>query len=279
MTLAEADRKKLLPLLGELAGAVEDLLLSGLTTASEATRQMLHVAFQEASRLRLLRLSSTLRVANEELGRFTRNESDFLRKRLVFFLNRAWVLSHGLARALREKDEPQLARLLWSPGGTPVDRLEVVTLGVVKKVIRGTAVTFEFRLRTTAAAADLPAGQRLIWSCVFPLRPGMDIPPEGFLHLPQKQRFKAVDFLTVRVLTIDKSVVTLDEPAGRITLTDASRVASGDPFTGWNQFCSWSPAAASGSHPISLPRAPGPGSRVAGRGRPRRLAARGSRGA
>ena len=44
MTLAEADRKKLLPLLGELAGAVEGLLLSGLTTASEATRQLLTVA-------------------------------------------------------------------------------------------------------------------------------------------------------------------------------------------------------------------------------------------
>ena len=112
MNLAEADRKKLLPLLGELAGTVEDLVLSGLTTASEATRQALHVAFQEASRLRLLRLGSTLRVANEELGRFTRNEPDFSRKRLVFFLNRDWLLSHGLARALREHDDAQLSRLL-----------------------------------------------------------------------------------------------------------------------------------------------------------------------
>ena len=129
MNLAEADRKKLLPLLDELGVAVEDLLLSGLTTASEATRQMLHVAFQEASRLRLLRLGSTLRVANEELGRFTRNEPDFSRKRLAFFLNRTWLLSHGLARSLREKDEAGLAFLLRAPAVSDV--VEVARTGQV----------------------------------------------------------------------------------------------------------------------------------------------------
>src|SRR5262249_61433927 len=133
MNLAEADRKKLLPLLDELGGAVEDLLLSGLTTASEATRQMLNVAFQEASRLRLLRLGSTLRVANEELGRFTRNEPDFSRKRLAFFLHRTWLLSHGLAPALREEDETRLALLLPAPARTPVDRPGGGTLGAVQK--------------------------------------------------------------------------------------------------------------------------------------------------
>src|SRR5213592_2221603 len=112
MKLADADRRKLPALLDELARAVEELLLSGLTTASEATRQTLNVSFQEASRMRLLRLGSTLRVANEELGRFTRNEPDFSRKRMTFFLNRTWLLSHGLARALREKDEARLALLL-----------------------------------------------------------------------------------------------------------------------------------------------------------------------
>jgi hypothetical protein len=240
MNLAEADRNKLLPLLGELAAAVEDLLLSGLTTASEATRQMLNVAFQEASRLRLLRLGSTLRVANEELGRFTRNEPDFSRKRLSFFLNRTWLLSHGLARALREKDEAQLARLLRKPASTAVDRLEVVTLGVVKKVIRGAAVTFEFRLRS------LPAGRQLVWACVFPIQPGADIPAEGFLHLPHKQKFKAADFLAARVIVLEKAVVAQDESGGRITLTDASTVTLGEAFTDWHRFRSWDPAAALG---------------------------------
>jgi hypothetical protein len=237
VNLAEAERRKLLPLLGELAGAVEDLLLGGLTTASEATRQLLQVAFREASRLRLLRLGSTLRVANEELGRFTRNQADFSRQRLAFFLNRAWLLGHGLARALRDKDEAQLARLLWAPVGEPVDRLEVVTLGVVKKVIRGAAVTFEFRLRTVE-------GRRLVWACVFPVRPGADIPAEGFLHLPHKQRFKAADFLAGRVMVVQKAVVARDENGGRITLTDASTVTGGEAFTGWERFRSWDPAAA-----------------------------------
>src|SRR5262245_34037156 len=168
MKLADADRRKLPALLEELARAVEELLLSGLTTASEATRQTLGVSFQEASRLRLLRLGSTLRGANEELGRYTRNESGFSRKRLSFFLNRAWLLSHGLARALRDGDEQEFERLVWVPANEPVERLEVVTLGVGKKVSAGAFCAFEFRLRTVQAAGKIPAGQRLLWSCVFP---------------------------------------------------------------------------------------------------------------
>src|SRR5947208_1393387 len=126
MKLAEADRRKLPGLLEELARSVEELLLSGLTTASEATRQALHVSFQEASRMRLLRLGSTLRVAGEELGRFTRKEPEFSRKRLSFFLTRAWLLCRGLLRALRERDEPEFERLLWVPPNEPVERVEVV---------------------------------------------------------------------------------------------------------------------------------------------------------
>src|SRR5436305_13560288 len=115
MRLAQADARKLAPLLDELARAVEDLLLSGLTTASEATRRRLEVSFQEASRMRLLRLGSTLRQANEELGKFVAQKEGFSRRRLCFFLNRAWLLTHGLARALREADEKEFDRLLRTP--------------------------------------------------------------------------------------------------------------------------------------------------------------------
>src|SRR5262245_13865525 len=142
MKLAEADRKKLPNLLEQLRSAVEELLLSGLTTASDATRKILQIVFQEASRMRLLRLGSTLRAANDELGRFTRNESDFSRRRLIFFLNRAWLLSQGLARALSENDDAGLERLLWTPASVPVDRLDVVVLGVGKKVAAGAFVAF-----------------------------------------------------------------------------------------------------------------------------------------
>ncbi|HYT92351.1 MAG TPA: hypothetical protein VEL76_26795 [Gemmataceae bacterium] len=245
MKLADADRRKLPALLDELARAVEELLLSGLTTASEATRQTLNISFQEASRMRLLRLGSTLRVANEELGRFTRNEPEFSHKRLCFFLNRAWLLSHGLSRALRDGDEQEFERLLWVPASEPVERLEVVTLGVAKKVAVNAFVAFEFRLRTVAASGPIPAGQRLVWSCVFPLKPGMNIPAEAFLILPQKQQFAPSLFLERKVLVIEKAAVALDEfGGGRISLGEASKVSAGEPFTDWQRFQTWDPAAA-----------------------------------
>ena len=244
MKLAEADRKRLLPLLDQLGGAVEDLLLSGLTTASEATRQTLNVAFQEAARMRLLKLGSTLRVAGEELGRFTRNESDFSRQRLSFFLNRAWLLSQGLVRALRANDEAAFDRLLWVPADAPIDRLEVVTLGVVKKVIRGAACTFEFRLRLVQPAAGRPAGTALRWSCVFPVKPGTNIPAEAYLQLPQKQKFKAAEFLGGKVMTIQHAALALDDSGGRVNLGERSTVTTGDEFEDWKSLQSWDPKSA-----------------------------------
>jgi hypothetical protein len=245
MKLSQADRKKLLPVLDELAGSVEEMLLSGLTTASEATRRALGVTFQEASRLGLLRLGSTLRVANEELGRYTRNEADFSRKRLTFFLNRAWLLSRGLSRALREDDEAEFERLVWVPASNPVERLEVVTLGVAKRVAAGAFCAFEFRLRTVQPAGDLPAGQRLAWSCVFPIKPGVNIPAEGFLHLPHKQQFNANQFLEGRTMLIEQAAVALDgHGGGRISLGDQSKVTAGEPFADWGRFQTWDVAAA-----------------------------------
>jgi hypothetical protein len=247
--LADKQTQKLLPLLEQLAGAVEELLLTGLTTASEATRQTLGLAMQEASRMQLLRLASTLRIANEELGRFTRNAADFSRKRLMFFLNRAWLLARGLVRAIREGDQALYDRLLWTPPNVPVERLEVVTVGVGKKVAAGAFVAFDFRLRTTTAAkhpaGELPAGQRLAWSCIFPVKQGVELPPEGFLHLPQKQKFNASVFLDRKVLVLDKVAVAVDDfGGGRISLKDESRVAAGEPFTDWSRFAAWQPQSA-----------------------------------
>ena len=93
MLPAVKERPKLATVLGQLGGAVEELLLSGLTTASDATRQTLAAVLQEAARHRLLRLGSTLRTATEELGRFTSHDASFSRRRLTFFLGRAWLLS------------------------------------------------------------------------------------------------------------------------------------------------------------------------------------------
>lgn len=185
----EAERPKLASLLAQLGAAVEELLLSGLTTASEATRQTLAATMQEAARFRLLRLGSTLRAATEELARFTAHDPLFSRMRLTFFLSRAWLLSRGLAHALQSADAKEYDRLTWSPPMQPLPKVKVVCVGVAKKVAARAFVSFEFRFRALADAAPVKAGQRLAWSVVFPLKPGLEIPPEGFLHLPQKQKF------------------------------------------------------------------------------------------
>jgi len=245
MTLAAKDRHKLVPLLEDLAGAVEDLLLTGLTTASQATRQRIDVAFREASRLRLLRLGSTLRIAGEELGRYLRKDDAFSRHRLSFFLNRTWLLSKGLVRAIEQRDEAQLNDLLWVPANEPIERLEVVTLGVVKRVVQGAFVAFEFRLRALAEAGGVPAGAPVTWSCVFPVKPGVEIPPEGFLHLPQKQKFKARVFLEGTAIAIEQAAVATTERGGfRVSLLPGSTVTAGESFTEWDRFVPWDAGAA-----------------------------------
>src|SRR5262249_52312065 len=150
----------------ELIAVFEDFLRTGLLTASETTRQTLNVTFQEASRLRLLRLGSTLRLANDELGKLVRNDPDFSRSRFTFFLNRAWLLARGLLRALKANDDAAFDQLLWTPPSQPLDRIEVAVLGVAKKVVPRAFVAFDFRLRLVAPVKELPAGQRLAWSCV-----------------------------------------------------------------------------------------------------------------
>jgi hypothetical protein len=238
------ERPKLASLLAQLGTAVEELLLSGLTTASEATRQTLAAAMREAARFRLLRLGSTLRTANEELARFTAHDPLFARKRLTFFLGRAWLLSRGLAHALQSADEKEYDRLTWTPPGQPLPKVEVVCVGVAKKVATGAFVAFEFRFRALADAAAVTAGQRLVWSVVFPIKPGLNIPAEGFLHLPQKQKFTPSLFLDRKVVTIERAQIVADDSAGRLSLTEQSTVVPGIPFGEWERFLDWSPAAA-----------------------------------
>lgn len=236
MTLADADRRKLEPLLTELAASVEELLLSGLTTASATTRRMLDVSFQEASMMRLLRLGSTLRATNEELGKYLDQSDAFSRKRLCFFLTRCWLLSKGLARALHANDQAAFDRLLRTPTGKPIDRLEVVTLGVARKVVPGSFCAFDFRL------AGVHDTGRYVWSCVFPLQAKQDIPPEAFLHLAQKQGFKAQALLDGTTVVLDHVLLNPDD--GRLTLGPQSKVTPGAAFGDWRRFLAWSPRRA-----------------------------------
>jgi hypothetical protein len=245
MNLSPSDRRKLDGLLAELVKVIEDFLHNGLTTASETTRQTLSLTFQEASRMRLLRLGATLRQANDEMGRLVRNEADFSRSRFAFFLNRAWLLARGLLKALEDGDSAAFDRLLWTPPNKPIEKLEVVVLGVAKKVVPRTFVAFDFRLRLAGPAGPMPAGQRVSWSCVFPLKPDQEIPAEAFLHLPHKQKFTASQFLEGKTVVLEKVAVAIDHAGGaRLSLGDESTVRSGTPVDDYERYLSWDVARA-----------------------------------
>lgn len=247
MKLSQVDQKKLSPLLDELTKAIEDLLLTGLTTASESTRQTLNVSFQEASRLGLLRLGGTLRVTCEELSRYTKNSADFSRQRFAFFLNRAWLISRGLSIALKESDDAEFERLSWTPSSVPIHQLEVVCLGVSKKVVPNAFCAFDFRLRVLDSdSAEIQAGHKLIWSAVFPVKAESSVPAEGYLQLPQKQKFKAIDLIQGKKIKItDAAVSTERMGSGRLTMLEKTTVYKGEAFDDWQRFLgNWEPLAA-----------------------------------
>ncbi len=124
-------------LLAELRKGVEELLSAGMTAASKGTIERLDVCFKEASRLKLLRLGSTLRIANEEIARFASGSPLFSARRLSFFLGRAWLLATALDRAVVQGDEAALASLLATPKSEPLPELFAVVLGVAKRSCPG----------------------------------------------------------------------------------------------------------------------------------------------
>ncbi len=236
--------KQLLHLLDALCHSVEDILLTGMTTANKTTTDKLQTAFREASQMRLLRLGSTLKVAVEEIHRFKTNDASFSPKRLNFFLNRAWMISHGLKQALEKKDEKQWQTLMSTASGKAIERLEVVTIGVSKRVIKGAFCAFEFRLRSVGDQGDIPQGTALIWSVVFPLKRGTDIDPEAFLHLEQKHSFRPIDLLADKTHWFDNVMLMGEQAPFRITLTEQSKVTENSVFNDWQSFIKWDQAQA-----------------------------------
>jgi hypothetical protein len=234
------NEKRLVSLLDELGKAVEELLMAGLTAASKSTIERLDVSFKEASRMKLLRLGSTLRIANEEISRFTTGSTQFSARRLVFFLGRAWLLASAMRRAINASDQEALNRLLVTPPAEPVERLTVVTLGVSKRVVRGAFASFDFRLRAIGDAGPIADREPLIWSCVFPLRKDLDLPTEAFLHLPQKQKFKPSILLEKKFIEVTKCAVS-PQPGGaaRLVLGEASTLTAGAEFDDWGSLFGW----------------------------------------
>lgn len=236
------DRQALMPVLDELARTVEGLIGSGLTTASAATKQKLDASFKEASRMKLLRLATSLRYVGDELARFLAQSEQFSARRLAFFANRTWLISRGLAEAITEANGPALARLLLTTTPVPVRALELAVLGVQKRALLDGSAAFEFRAVTLDEAPGVPKGSRLVWSCVFGAK--KNVPAEAFLHLPQPQKFLPKLLLDPTVIRVTDAAVTVDEHGyGRLMLGPKSTVKPCKAFAGWADLLTWDRSA------------------------------------
>jgi hypothetical protein len=235
-----AEVQSLRKLLAELRKGVEELLSAGMTAASKATIARLDVSFKEASRLKLLRLGSTLRIANEEIARFASGSPLFSARRLSFFLGRAWLLATALELAVAKRDEAALATLLATPRTEPVAELFAVVLGVAKRVVPGAFASFDFRLRATRESGPVQNRESLVWSCVFPLRKDLDLPAEAFLHLPQKQKFKPSLLLEKREIRMTGCAVSRQPGvATRVSLSETGTVTTLEPYGDWASLWGW----------------------------------------
>lgn len=239
------DPKAAAKLSAELAKIVEDLVRTGLTSATQATRTRLDGAFKEAARTKLLRLGASLRYVSEEVGRFLADDGSFAARRYAFFLHRSWLLAKGIGFAIAEKDARLVASLTSGASGTPKPAggpLEVVVLGVHKRVAK-TICTFDFRMRVTKAPSPALSGKSLVFSLVFSRK--ADVPAEAYLHLPQPQRFapKILRDKTTLAIT-DAAILPDDRGGGRLVLGPKSTVVPGKTFGGWTGHYGWDPDGA-----------------------------------
>ncbi len=245
-SLPAAEQKALASLVEELARAIEDLVRTGLTSATEATRQKLDVSFKEASRMKLPRLGATLRYVNEEVGRFLAHSEAFSARRFVFFAHRAWLLARGLGEALQEKNDRVLARLSGTGARdpAPIRSIEVVTLGVFSRTVQNTC-SFDFRLRVVKADDPAHVGRSLVFSLVFG-RKSVDISAEAFLHLPQPQKYHPKILTERQVLCVSGAAIAFDERGGgRLLLGPKGNVVQqGKPAGGWAPYLEWQIAPA-----------------------------------
>jgi hypothetical protein len=243
-------------LAGDLAALVEDLVRTGLTSATAATRTKLDAAFKEASRQKLLRLGASLRYVNEEVGRFLADDGTFASRRYAFFLHRSWLLAKGILFALAKDDVRLLGALTVgaSSAPNPVGPLEVVTVGVNKRTA-ATVCTFDFRLRVTKSKSKALVGKSLVFSLVFARKPG--VVADAYLHLPQPQKFAPKIFRDKTTLAITDAALLADAHGaggGRLVLGPKSTVTPGKAWDAWEKCYGWDPdgaAARVAAHALS----------------------------
>ena len=240
MSFPPANATQIRAMLLRVREATEDILATGMRAASESTCTTFGQAFHEASGMRLLRLGSTLRAANEEVRKYIGEDSRFSAARLSFFLNRSWMLASGMLQALDAKDGDAWQRLDWRPPARKIASLSLAVLGVGVRNSPGSFCAFEFRCRVLAG--DLEEGSDVTWSCVYPLKPGSDISPSALLHLKQKQGYKPRELLEGKIAKIANAVVTGSLEKGfRMSLTPDSAVESGKEVADWLAFANWQP--------------------------------------
>lgn len=238
-----ADAERLRALLDELGGEIEQLLMGGMTTASKATRDKLDVAFREASRRRLSRLAVSLRVVIQEVGHYVAKDPRFSPRRLSMFCNRVWVLARGMRASMASGNTERFAQLALDRREEPVDQLRAVTLGVMQKRLPGVCA-FDFHMRLLD---EDKIGAPAVYSLVFPLKKGSQIPPEAMLELDQPQKWKPRILLQGRVITFRNPTLVHGTSGLRIQTPRSnpeSKAEAGDPFTGWSQLAAWDPGRA-----------------------------------
>jgi hypothetical protein len=238
----EEDRR-LLGVLRELSGAIEDLTASGLSAATKVTRSKIQVSANEAAKHKLQRLSPALRYVAEEVDRFVGERTDFSATRLFFFLGRSWLLTKGMERAVLDDDAERLSELRWQRATqpTPVRELTAVTLGVHKRVVSGVSAAFDFKLRVLSADVPNLEGASLAWAFVHPYDRSVsaNFSADALLHVSQPQGFRPRDFLADKAIVFSEVMVTKDARAGRVHLTPKSKVSSGTTHRGWATVPSW----------------------------------------
>ena len=253
------DPKGTLTLALELGRAVEDLVRTGLTSATKSTLDKLDASFKEASRRKLLRLGASLRFVNDDIARFLADDPAFSMRRFGFFLHRSWTIARGLAKGIEAKDARVIASMTVAGGAPPrpVSSIDVVTLGILKRTIVS-AYTFELRLRIVGGSEPDLVGKSLTWSIVFQRtkeNAAKGLPPEAHLHLPQPQGFIPKIFLDGNVLTIRAAAVAMDgRGGGRLMLGPPSKVTAGAPYSDWETLYRFDPEAARErvlAHPVS----------------------------
>jgi hypothetical protein len=245
------DPKGALALLDELSRAVEDLVRTGVSVATDATRAKLDASFKEASRRKFLRLGPSIRYVNDDVARFLADDPQFSIRRFSFFLHRSWLLARGMVKAIRDKNDALFASLAAAPASAPrpFKSIDVVTLGVLKRTV-ASAYTFEFKLRIVGALDTDLVGRSLTYSLVFPRKTegkAKDLPAEAYLQLPQPQKFMPAIFRQGKVVKITDGAVMLDDRGGgRLAISPKSTLTEGSLYSDWAPHFKFDPAAALG---------------------------------